>query len=60
VILERLAGSAATVDGRNDDLRADIDRLGDPAYLEQQARECLGMVRPGEQPVVRAGEPSDC
>ena len=58
--LQRMARSAETIETRNADLRADIARLGDPAYLEQQARECLGMVRPGEQPVVRAGEPSAC
>jgi len=60
LVLQRMARSAETIETRNADLRADIARLGDPAYLEQQARECLGMVRPGEQPVVRAGEPSAC
>lgn len=29
-------------------LSRQIDQLGDPAYLERLARECLGMVRPGE------------
>jgi cell division protein FtsB len=29
-------------------LEADIERLNDPDYLEQQAREQFGLVRPGE------------
>jgi len=33
---------------RNAQLEARIDRFTDPTYLEQLARECLGMVRPGE------------
>jgi cell division protein FtsB len=32
----------------NDRLQAQIDRLNDPTYLQQLARECLGMVMPGE------------
>lgn len=34
--------------GANADLSAQIARLSDPAYLERLARECFGMVRPGE------------
>jgi cell division protein FtsB len=37
---------------QNEELRQRMDRLHDPAYLEQIARECLGMVRPGEIPFV--------
>ncbi len=33
---------------RNDALQARVSQLGDPAYLEKLARECLGMVKPGE------------
>jgi cell division protein FtsB len=33
---------------RNVRLEARIDRFTDPTYLERLARECLGMVRPGE------------
>jgi cell division protein FtsB len=29
-----------------------IAQLKDPAYLEQLARECLGMIKPGEIPFV--------
>ena len=32
----------------NADLQAKIQRFNDPAYLERLARECLGMVSPGE------------
>ncbi|MFM8943851.1 MAG: FtsB family cell division protein [Actinomycetota bacterium] len=58
--LDQLARAAARIEARNADLRGQIERLGDDAYLEQRARECLGMVRPGELPVVRAGEPAAC
>ncbi len=42
-----------------------ISRLQDPAYLEQLARECLGMVRPGETgfvlvPKGGGAQPADC
>ena len=43
--LEREVGDLAA---SNDRLRAEIDRLHDPSELERIARECLGMVRPGE------------
>jgi cell division protein FtsB len=33
---------------RNAGLERQIQRLHDPDYLERLARECLGMVRPGE------------
>jgi cell division protein FtsB len=29
-------------------LQRELERLHDPAYLEELARKCLGMVRPGE------------
>jgi cell division protein FtsB len=43
--LEQQAGQLAE---RNARLEARIDRFTDPTYLEQLARQCLGMVRPGE------------
>jgi cell division protein FtsB len=43
--LERQADELAS---RNAQLEARIDRFNDPTYLERLARECLGMVRPGE------------
>jgi cell division protein FtsB len=55
--LERQAGDLAD---RNARLVARIDRFSDPAFLERLARECLGMVRPGETAFVlvpRRGAP---
>ena len=42
-------------------MRRQLERLHDPAYLERLARECLGMVRPGEVAFVtvpEGGEPA--
>ncbi|HMC36342.1 MAG TPA: septum formation initiator family protein [Actinomycetota bacterium] len=33
---------------QNEQLRRQIAQLQDPSYLERIARECLGMVKPGE------------
>jgi cell division protein FtsB len=46
-------------------LQGQISRLHDPTELERLARECLGMVKPGETAFVTGpntsdGEPSDC
>ncbi|MDH4112257.1 MAG: septum formation initiator family protein [Actinomycetota bacterium] len=46
--LARLEQQADVLAARNVELRSRIDRFTDPEYLEQLARECLGMVRPGE------------
>jgi cell division protein FtsB len=38
-----------------------IEQFHNPAYLERQARRCLGMIRPGEivfVPVPEEGEPA--
>jgi cell division protein FtsB len=43
--LEQQAEDLAAANAR---LEARIERLNDPTYLERLARECLGMVRPGE------------
>ena len=54
---------AAELESENADLRAEISRLLDPAELEQLARACLGMVRPGEVAFITPGRtapPSDC
>jgi cell division protein FtsB len=43
------------------DLADQMRRYRDPEYLERLARECLGMVRPGEIPFVsvpQGGEPA--
>jgi cell division protein FtsB len=47
----------------NADLRQEIARLHDPVELERRARECLGMVAPGEIALVVPGSqaaPADC
>jgi cell division protein FtsB len=46
--LSQLEQQAETLESRNALLEERIDRFNDPVYLEQLARECLGMVRPGE------------
>jgi len=38
----------AELGSQNAELRAEISRLHDPTELEKRARECLGMVGPGE------------
>jgi cell division protein FtsB len=43
-----LTRQAQVLEQRNAKLAAQIQRLHDPEYLEKLARECLGMVRPGE------------
>ena len=52
----------AELEGLNADLRSEISSLRDPAELERLARECLGMVAPGEIAFVTPGESSakDC
>lgn len=46
--LAELQRQTAELADRNAELESRIDRFNDPAYLERLARECLGMVRPGE------------
>jgi cell division protein FtsB len=43
-----LQRQAATLSHENTVLQARLTRLDDPKELERIARECLGMVRPGE------------
>jgi cell division protein FtsB len=43
-----LAARVDTLNRANARLERQLDRLRDPAYLERLARECLGMVKPGE------------
>ena len=48
---ERIAGMSSDLDRlerSNHRLEARIERLKDPDYLEQRAREQVGLVRPGE------------
>ncbi len=46
--LARLDRQAQVLQQQNRDLQSQVRMLHDPAYLEQLARGCLGMVRPGE------------
>jgi cell division protein FtsB len=46
--LIRLQREAQVLERRNGELDGRIAELGDPVYLERLARECLGMVEPGE------------
>jgi hypothetical protein len=40
-------------------LQAEAERLQDPAALEEQAREQLGMARPGEIPYIVTNPPQE-
>jgi cell division protein FtsB len=57
-ILDRAERQAQVLQRQNVQLRHQVEQLNDPAYLERTARECLGMVRPGEilfTPTTRSG-----
>jgi cell division protein FtsB len=57
-LLDRMARQAQILESQNIRLRQQVEQLNDPAYLERTARECLGMVRPGEilfTPTSRSG-----
>jgi cell division protein FtsB len=63
--LSDLRDQAALLEQQNQTLQAQIDRLGSWTYLERIARECLGMVDPGETafvivPAHGKPDPSDC
>lgn len=46
--LAEMAAEKEKVEATNETLVARIDRLKDPDFIEQQAREQAGLVRPGE------------
>jgi cell division protein FtsB len=46
--IAELQRQTVELERQNAALRSGIDRLNDPAELERIARECLGMVAPGE------------
>jgi cell division protein FtsB len=46
--LSKLEGQTRVLQQQNAILEAKVRQLHDPAYLERLARECLGMVKPGE------------
>lgn len=47
-LLARLERQAEVLTDHNARLEERIDLLNDPTYLERVARQCLGLVRPGE------------
>ncbi|KQT02623.1 septation ring formation regulator EzrA [Cellulomonas sp. Leaf395] len=49
VEVDQLRAQVAAAQERNDDLRADLRRWDDPAYVTAQARERLSFVLPGEK-----------
>jgi cell division protein FtsL len=51
-----LDSQIARLERQNAELRAQISRLHDPAELERLARQCLGMVAPGEIAFVTPGQ----
>jgi len=58
--LNDLSNRVHLLERQNADLEARIQRYHDPRYLEVLARDCLGMVKPGEIPfliVPRNGTP---
>ena len=46
--MDTLERRVDTLQRERERLEAEIVRLNDPEYLEELARKCLGMVRPGE------------
>ena len=54
--LDGLRRQAEVLEGQNATLEDRILQLQDPAYLERLARECLGMVEPGETAFVTVPE----
>jgi cell division protein FtsB len=46
--LARFEQQAAALERRNEALAARAEQLRDHAFLERLARQCLGMVKPGE------------
>jgi cell division protein FtsB len=63
--LADLRQQAAVLERQNQALQDSIDRLSDATFLERMARECLGMVMPGETafvivPAHGKPDPPDC
>lgn len=54
--IDELERRAAQLERQNDALMTEISTLHEPSELERLARECLGMVRPGEIALVTAGD----
>jgi cell division protein FtsB len=63
--LKDLQTQATALELQNQTLQTRIDRLSDATFLERIARECLGMVKPGETafvivPAHGKPDPPDC
>jgi cell division protein FtsB len=63
--LADLRQQASVLEQQNQALQKTIDRLSDATFLERIARECLGMVKPGETafvivPARGKPDPPDC
>ena len=63
--LRDLQNQATELERQNEALQGRIQQLSDPRFLERIARECLGMVRPGETafvvvPAHGKPHPPDC
>ena len=50
--IDQLTRQSQALDAQNAKLERHIRRLHDPRYIQRLARECLGMVKPGEIPFV--------
>lgn len=46
--IDGMAGDLTEIQSTNAELKAKIERLQDPDFIEQQAREQAGLVKPGE------------
>ncbi|WP_370323721.1 septum formation initiator family protein [Euzebya sp.] len=57
--LATLVAEQRSLDEAVDGLEAEAERLQDPAALEEQAREDLGMARPGEVPYIVVNPPTE-
>ncbi|MGZ8652201.1 MAG: FtsB family cell division protein [Actinomycetota bacterium] len=63
--LADLKSQATALERQNQTLQERIDRLSDATFLERIARECMGMVKPGETafvivPAHGEPDPPDC
>ena len=63
--LADLERQALMLERQNQELRERIDQLSDATFLERVARECMGMVKPGETafvvvPAHGKPNPPDC
>ncbi len=55
--IDRLEQQVTELQQERAQLEREIDRIRDPEYLERVARQCLGMVRPGEIAFANPGGP---